>query len=87
MTNNYDNLNAMNVVHDTTLRLASLAQGESVHEFLFSSSVCFRTHRSVEVFCAKHLSKQQSRKAHRIIQALIHEELNHGTVPSGDDFT
>jgi hypothetical protein len=58
-----------------------------VDEYLFSASVCFRTHRSVEVFCAEHLYKKQSRRAHRIIQALIHDELNHGSFPSGDDFT
>lgn len=55
--------------------------------YLFCASICFRTHRSIEVFCTKCLYKQQVRRAHRIIQALLHEELNHGTMPSGDDFT
>lgn len=54
---------------------------------IFSTNIIFRTHRCIDVFHARKLYKNHARKATRIVQALIHEELNHGSVPSGDDFT
>ena len=58
-----------------------------INYYLFSATLTFRTHRSVEVFHVKKLYKKHSRIATRIVQAMIHNELNHGSVPSGDDFT
>jgi hypothetical protein len=58
-----------------------------IDEYFFSARLIFRTHRSVEVFCIDKLYKKHAHQATRVIQALIHDELNHGSISSGDDFT
>jgi hypothetical protein len=54
---------------------------------IFSTNMVFRTHRSVEIFRVKKLYRKHARQTTRIIQALIHDELNHGSIPSASDFT
>ena len=42
---------------------------------ILSASMIFRTHRSTEICCVRRLQKRDERKATRIIQALIRQEM------------
>lgn len=44
---------------------------------IISATMIFRTFRGAEIFRQKFLRKRDARKATRIVQALIHDELHH----------
>jgi hypothetical protein len=72
--------------HERAVMLRHIREVES-DVGIFSTRLIFRTHRCAEIFRVRFLYKTHAHKATRIIQALIHNELNHGSVPSGDDMT